>query len=754
MSRISSIVEKIDNLSYVTEIGEVSSLAEELLQLQQGRQGRGQNIDVVQARGHARYPHLVPMYRTVHRKVPRPMVLRAIRWVNPKRMMPGALLTKEEMMAMSPEELKKLAVDLNTYREEAHVIHNRYGQMLELIELGEEPYYIPWKGFDGDRWEVLAQYKERASRLKAGTEDWGRALDKQAMQLRSILLSDEKGNIKFDDIPELWVGAGGKAVAPHFMNVKEAWANQVALRKNWIVDGDRVAVGQEFQAQKFIAVPEEEVRLGESVRGPKAGMHINLDAINDPRMREIAEAMGEGAMHLIRWPKFPFPVPRAELQGGGQFFSKPGGENGKGKLVVYNTVAEPEVRRANRWTQGRGARHQGAPSGPGGRHQQIDPIVRPAREADRPRGEPQERRRQWEPAAPRGSVNLVAYNEGDGLPTQRKIDRRNQITKDVMDILNEENIQEYKFLSPEQSPTRERNPGEDVFDNVKRTGAGGIRASQNLTVEIDGNKWIYKGAPGDTRGEFFAFGIDRALGLNVTPKIELHNFGAIELQKGVVKSPEYQDKLAEDGESEANDYANRAIQGMVDGGPQGGGHLMEFCDGCPKSTTAAGKRMLKQASSTKEGRESFLGLAMLDFITGNTDRHSSNWLVHPEQGPVAIDNALGNFSPDVEKDQRHQIGEYTRNAFNLPRDDWRDVKNPDGSDITRQQLQEEVVEFFNKTLGDSNNQELLNRVTQGMGITLTNMPRTVEETTALRERFSTMTVSVVRELMSNFSGNR
>ena len=193
---------------------------------------------------------------------------------------------------------------------------------------------------------------------------------------------------------------------------------------------------------------------------------------------------------------------------------------------------------------------------------------------------------------------------------------------------------------------------------------------------------------------------------------------------------------------------------MVDGGPQGGGHLMEFCDGCPKSTTAAGKRMLKQASSTKEGRESFLGLAMLDFITGNTDRHSSNWLVHPEQGPVAIDNALGNFSPDVEKDQRHQIGEYTRNAFNLPRDDWRDVKNPDGSDITRQQLQEEVVEFFNKTLGDSNNQELLNRVTQGMGITLTNMPRTVEETTALRERFSTMTVSVVRELMSNFSGNR
>ena len=49
------------------------------------------------------------MYRTVHRKIPREMVFRAIRWVNPKRMFPGAGLTKEEMMNMSEKELRKIS---------------------------------------------------------------------------------------------------------------------------------------------------------------------------------------------------------------------------------------------------------------------------------------------------------------------------------------------------------------------------------------------------------------------------------------------------------------------------------------------------------------------------------------------------------------------------------------------------------------------------------------------------------------------
>ena len=120
---VTTILEKIDTLSLQNEIADVSQLAQGLLELQ-----------------HRRFPHLVPMYRTVHRTVPRRKVFRAIRWVNPKRMFPGAGLTKEEMMKMSTEDLKKLAVTLNTYREEAHVIHNRYNQMICLIERGQSTY--------------------------------------------------------------------------------------------------------------------------------------------------------------------------------------------------------------------------------------------------------------------------------------------------------------------------------------------------------------------------------------------------------------------------------------------------------------------------------------------------------------------------------------------------------------------------------------------------------------------------------------
>ena len=117
---VSSILNKLDALEYQEELSDVTSLAEGLVQSQ-----------------HRRYPHLVPMYRTVHRTVPRKRVFRAIRWVNPERMFPGAGLSEQEMRDMTPEEREKLIVDLNTYREESLVIHNRYNQMIWMIERGQ-----------------------------------------------------------------------------------------------------------------------------------------------------------------------------------------------------------------------------------------------------------------------------------------------------------------------------------------------------------------------------------------------------------------------------------------------------------------------------------------------------------------------------------------------------------------------------------------------------------------------------------------
>ena len=123
VSTVNKITTKIDDFSEDLLISEIADLTKGLLQLQ-----------------HAKYPHLVPMYRTVHRKVPRPLVYRAIRWVNPKRMYPGSLMTKEEMEGMSKEALSDLIVRLNDYRAEAHVIHNRYNQMIDMIGIGDLPY--------------------------------------------------------------------------------------------------------------------------------------------------------------------------------------------------------------------------------------------------------------------------------------------------------------------------------------------------------------------------------------------------------------------------------------------------------------------------------------------------------------------------------------------------------------------------------------------------------------------------------------
>ena len=69
---------------------------------------------------HAKYSHLRPMYRTVHRKTPRRLVFRAIRWVNPARMFPKAMLTREQIAALSPEERAEAISEIANYRREAH----------------------------------------------------------------------------------------------------------------------------------------------------------------------------------------------------------------------------------------------------------------------------------------------------------------------------------------------------------------------------------------------------------------------------------------------------------------------------------------------------------------------------------------------------------------------------------------------------------------------------------------------------------
>ena len=141
--------------------------------------------------------HLVPMYRTVHRKIPRELILRAIRWVNPANFFksttgkPITELSDADWRAMDREELIKNITTLNEYREESLVIANRYDQMISLIEQGNTPYAVLWN--DPDKWMTLNDRMDRAQDLKTGTANWEDQLDKTALQLRKIF-GEEKFN--------------------------------------------------------------------------------------------------------------------------------------------------------------------------------------------------------------------------------------------------------------------------------------------------------------------------------------------------------------------------------------------------------------------------------------------------------------------------------------------------------------------------------------------------------------------------------
>ena len=63
-----------------------------------GKRLRGQREKKGEASGHALFPHLRPMYRTVHRRKPRELVFRAIRWVNPARMFPISQYDKKKLV--------------------------------------------------------------------------------------------------------------------------------------------------------------------------------------------------------------------------------------------------------------------------------------------------------------------------------------------------------------------------------------------------------------------------------------------------------------------------------------------------------------------------------------------------------------------------------------------------------------------------------------------------------------------------------
>ena len=606
------LVEKINDFAVNDSISEIGFLATGLLQLQ-----------------HARYPHLVPMYRTVHRKIPRPMVFRAIRWVNPKRMFPGAGLTEEEMKAMSSDELEKLIVKLNDYRGEAHVIHNRYNEMLDMIQKGELPYYIPYAGFKQDKWTMLQEYEDRALRLKEGTEDWENVLDTQAVQIRSILLKRdgdapvEKGGFykrKLDDIDGLWVDAAGNEAAPNFYNPKKGRENKEFVRK---VRNGQLVDPPKVYARKYIAVDPKEVRKGEEVRMPAGGQ------IRSPRNRkeqEILDQFGGAAEHLMRMPRGPFLGSDKILRERGNLISMPAGRENP-LIVTYSEIPADAVanRRVGRWTHT-------DPLGKRGRAPHRGPASRGvAGSVAIPSDQPAPHGPQASDAL-RGREQRIRQRSGPG--TTVGASPQAKAASDNANYINKAAELYQKYGIDDQFHQNIVNMSENDIANLLNASegdlVGGISAGSTYLLKTnDGTRYVYKVAIQEQKSEQLATILDTILGLDVSVKAGIKQFDNPGL-------------YAKHGHSMNQKVApiirpetlSQALQ-------KGAGHLQEFCKpNCLQWNDAImdHPERMTDLLNTEEFRVDAHKIALLDYIGGNWDRHGGNFMVTEDGKLQGIDN--------------------------------------------------------------------------------------------------------------------
>jgi hypothetical protein len=558
----------------------------------------------------------------------------------------------------------------------------------------------------------------------------------------------------------------------------------------------------------FIAVHPDEVREGEKNRLPPEGQYLNPERVQESQreLADAVGDAGFLLLRMPKVPFQLGTADRKHLRDNGQFISAPAGRGNHPVQMFFDNVPADAVanRRWNRVSQPeRGGRHaEGAPhSGPAGAHQrpaERDPVaeqaerdaeedrkavqaardrrrgprdqvnqeaerIKEAREKDiadnlqpgeRPPGlgervsEARKRRadrdqqkaerdavrrqRNQERHAQQAAEAQRVYDamqQRDGMPSSEQLAASDGIAKARADLLNEIGAEEYRFSKPIKDPLRKRNPGEDIFESAEFTDKGGIRGDKNFTVMMDGKKWIYKVQGGDSRGEAVAFALDRAMGLNVMPAVHMKYFGMKALQKGF--------------ENAGIDLAGKD-RSALEQGAIGGGHLMEYCDDCVPPGSVEGEAIFKNMMGTEEGRASFMGLNMLDFMTGNHDRHGGNWLIHKNGSVVAIDNALDNISKN-----HNTVGTFHAGRGGgiggIRRENW---GNPTG--VTRDQIKGEAGALFDKAFA---NPELIEKAAKGVNATFGQQMADLadpQKMDAMRNRWVDQIMDNMMVVLSNF----
>ena len=215
-----------------------------------------------------------------------------------------------------------------------------------------------------------------------------------------------------------------------------------------------------------------------------------------------------------------------------------------------------------------------------------------------------------------------------------------------------------------------------------REEGGGVRNRMNFTVQVDGKPYIYKVNSEDSRGEMFAYMVDRALNLQSVPGVHAHQYG--------------QDAMKAAFEAThpggfGNKYGEAAQEAR-----KGGGHLMELCPECklPGEST----RVVKKMMETKAGRDEFNKLTMIDFMTGNHDRHGGNWMIHPDGKVVAIDNSYRVWDQYPTYDRKRTMDAGNAGGHGGVNDgrDWKSVKDESGATIDASLIVKEAGEFFDE----------------------------------------------------------
>ena len=621
--------------------------------------------------------HLRPMYRTVHRQIPRPMSLRAIRWVNPKRMFPIMNLTKEDMEKMSKEEFEKAFVELATYRKEAHIINNRYSQMLRMIDAGQLPYYIPYANVPGQRYADLAQYRDRAQRLGLGAADWGNEIDEQAEMFRKAY-EDSDGKIKgqLDDIDGLWEDGKGEPAPPPFMRVHRRFKENRLMRaqRRW---HDRFKF-TDANGNEIIAIGETEREAADKA------YKIYIETVEGGEREDFSDSEWESqksewikragkpkklkrtkATTAKVWARQFIAVPKAEIRPGEDVRMPPERDvegaaafllrvpdpaqswmddkqwatlkRGKGPITIGPEKAKVEIhwsevsdddidmRIEQRWTQegrigGRKERHRGARSDRPGGHgaeKPLQPLRIPGvRDAAQP--VPQKKRDAKQPRRDRQEAQKKINDEiAQKLADLKIVGTEDDVWVDVKGA--PENWQDENFLAPE---------------NIEKMGAlsgGNFNAGTSFWVKMkDGRKFVYKVAPGEQLGELLHVALDRGLGINVSPMVKVTNFG-IDALDDFDKRGQINLAQIEKGEIVRDT--------IIKGNEMGAGHVMEWGDGW-SDHPEWGSLDAKLYFNTPKKRSTVWGMILLDMITGNIDRHPGNVMVSEDRGLLPIDNGF------------------------------------------------------------------------------------------------------------------